>query len=47
MRLTKRVREVVILAVGSVWKSKYELYAHGAVAKGRYRRGCNPNADGR
>jgi 4-carboxymuconolactone decarboxylase len=31
--LTKRVREVVILAVGSVWKSKYELYAHGAVAR--------------
>jgi 4-carboxymuconolactone decarboxylase len=31
--LTKRVREVVILAVGSVWKSKYELYAHSAVAR--------------
>ena len=30
--LSKRVREVVILSVGSVWGSAYELYAHRAVA---------------
>jgi len=26
---SQRVREVVILAVGTVWKSDYNLYAHG------------------
>jgi 4-carboxymuconolactone decarboxylase len=31
--LTKRVREVVILSVGAVWKAPYELYAHSAVAR--------------
>ena len=31
--LTARVRQVVILTVGSVWKSPYELYAHAAVAR--------------
>jgi 4-carboxymuconolactone decarboxylase len=31
--LDQRVRQVVILAVGTVWKSKYELYAHGAAAR--------------
>ncbi len=31
--LTERVREVVILTVGSVWKAPYELYAHAAVAR--------------
>jgi 4-carboxymuconolactone decarboxylase len=31
--LSQRVRQVVILAVGSVWKSKYELYAHAAAAR--------------
>lgn len=31
--LDKRVHEVVILAVGAVWKSPYELYAHSAVAR--------------
>jgi 4-carboxymuconolactone decarboxylase len=30
--LSKRARQVVILTVGSVWKSPYELYAHSAVA---------------
>ena len=30
--LDERVRQVVILAVGSVWRSEYELYAHAAVA---------------
>ena len=30
--LTERVRQVVILTVGSVWKAPYELYAHSAVA---------------
>ena len=30
--LSKRVREVVILSVGAVWRSAYELYAHRAVA---------------
>ena len=30
--LTERVRQVVILTVGSEWKSSYELYAHSAVA---------------
>jgi 4-carboxymuconolactone decarboxylase len=31
--LNQRVRQVVILAVGAVWKSNYELYAHGAAAR--------------
>jgi 4-carboxymuconolactone decarboxylase len=31
--LSPRVREVVILAVGAVWKSNYELYAHAAAAR--------------
>ena len=31
--LTPRVREVVILAVGAVWQSDYELYAHTAAAR--------------
>jgi 4-carboxymuconolactone decarboxylase len=31
--LNKRVREVVILSVGAVWKAHYELYAHSAVAR--------------
>jgi 4-carboxymuconolactone decarboxylase len=30
--LTPQVRQVVILAVGAVWGSAYELYAHSAVA---------------
>jgi alkylhydroperoxidase family enzyme len=30
--LNQRVRQVVILAVGAVWRSDYELYAHAAVA---------------
>ena len=31
--LTDRLREVVILTVGSIWKSPYELYAHSAIAR--------------
>lgn len=31
--LSPRVREVVILAVGAVWQSEYELYAHSAAAR--------------
>ena len=31
--LSERVRQVVILAVGAVWKSDYELYAHTAAAR--------------
>jgi 4-carboxymuconolactone decarboxylase len=31
--LSERVRQVVILAVGAVWKADYELYAHPAVAR--------------
>jgi len=31
--LNKRVRQVVILTVGAVWKSSYELYAHSAEAR--------------
>ena len=31
--LSERVREVVILSVGSVWKAPYELYAHAAAAR--------------
>ena len=31
--LTKRMREIVILAIGAAFQSAYELYAHKAVAK--------------
>ena len=31
--LGERVRQVVILATGSVWRSDYELYAHSAAAR--------------
>ena len=31
--LTERERQVVILCVGSVWQSGYELYAHSAAAR--------------
>ncbi len=31
--LTPQVRQVVILAVGAVWRSAYELYAHSAAAR--------------
>jgi 4-carboxymuconolactone decarboxylase len=31
--LNERVRQVVILTVGSVWESPYELYAHAAIAR--------------
>jgi 4-carboxymuconolactone decarboxylase len=31
--LEPRVRQVVILAVGAVWKTPYEIYAHAAVAR--------------
>ena len=31
--LSERVREVVILAVGAVWRADYELYAHVALAR--------------
>jgi 4-carboxymuconolactone decarboxylase len=31
--LSGRLREVVILAVGAVWESDYELYAHSAAAR--------------
>jgi 4-carboxymuconolactone decarboxylase len=31
--LSERVRQVVILTVGSVWKAPYELYAHSAVTR--------------
>jgi 4-carboxymuconolactone decarboxylase len=31
--LSQRVRQVVILVVGAVWKSDYELYAHAAAAR--------------
>lgn len=31
--LTPRMRQVVILAVGAVWGSAYELYAHSAAAR--------------
>ena len=31
--LSERVRQVVILSVGGVWRSQYELYAHAAVAR--------------
>jgi 4-carboxymuconolactone decarboxylase len=31
--LSARVREIIILTVGSVWQSDYERYAHSAVAQ--------------
>ena len=31
--LSQRVREVIILSVGAVWKSDYEIYAHSAVGR--------------
>ena len=31
--VSRKLREVVILTVGAVWKSPYELYAHDAVAR--------------
>ena len=31
--LSARTREVVILTVGAVWRSDYELYAHSAAAR--------------
>jgi 4-carboxymuconolactone decarboxylase len=31
--LNERVRQVVILAVGAVWRADYELYAHSAAAR--------------
>ena len=31
--LDARVRQVVILAVGAVWKAPYEIYAHAAVSR--------------
>lgn len=31
--LDARLREVVILTIGAVWKSGYEIYAHSAVAR--------------
>ena len=31
--LSPRARQVVILAVGAVWRSAYELYAHSAAAR--------------
>ena len=31
--LSKRVHEIVILTVGALWRSPYELYAHAAVAR--------------
>lgn len=31
--LDARVRQVVILTVGAVWKADYEIYAHAAVAR--------------
>ena len=32
-RLDPQTHEVVILTVGAIWKSPYELYAHSAVAR--------------
>jgi len=32
--LPKRVREVVVLMTGAVWRAAYELYAQGPVARG-------------
>ena len=31
--LSERIHEIIILTVGSVWNSQYELYAHSAVAR--------------
>lgn len=31
--LSRRVRQVVILSVGAIWKAPYELYAHAAAAR--------------
>jgi 4-carboxymuconolactone decarboxylase len=31
--LPPRVHEIIVLTVGAAWNSKYELYAHSAVAK--------------
>ena len=31
--LSHRVQEVIILSVGAIWQSKYELYAHSALAR--------------
>jgi len=31
--LSKRVREVIILSVGAVWKADYEIYAHSAAGR--------------
>jgi 4-carboxymuconolactone decarboxylase len=31
--LDDRVRQVVILSVGAVWQSAYEIYAHSAIAR--------------
>jgi 4-carboxymuconolactone decarboxylase len=31
--LSERVRQVVTLTVGAIWKADYELYAHAAVAR--------------
>ncbi len=31
--LSHRVQEVVILSVGAIWQSEYELYAHSALAR--------------
>jgi 4-carboxymuconolactone decarboxylase len=31
--LSERIRQVVILTVGAVWRADYELYAHSAVAR--------------
>ena len=31
--LGERVRQVVILTVGAIWRAPYELYAHSAVAR--------------
>jgi 4-carboxymuconolactone decarboxylase len=31
--LSERVRQVVILTVGAVWRADYELYAHSAAAR--------------
>ena len=31
--LSQRVREIIILTVGEVWRAAYELYAHTAVAE--------------
>ncbi|MFC0629376.1 carboxymuconolactone decarboxylase family protein [Kribbella deserti] len=31
--LADEVREVVILAVGAMWRSEYQLYAHAAIAR--------------